>query len=92
MNEPSPPTLTTTVFSQCRLGRFEAGPRRRASEGRFLHRFNSFSYRADNSCHTAGIAVAHTTGLKITGYWKRKGVPHELPDIIVDNYRDEDAH
>ena len=38
-----PPTLTTTVFSQCRSGRFEAGPYRQTSEGRALHHFCSFS-------------------------------------------------
>lgn len=25
-------------------------------------------------------------------YWKRKDVPHELPDIIVDNYRNQGSN
>jgi hypothetical protein len=33
MDTPSPSTLTTTVFSQCRSGRFEAGPCRQTPEG-----------------------------------------------------------
>jgi hypothetical protein len=60
MDAPSPPTLTTTVFSQGRSGWFEAGPCRQAPAGRFRHRFSSFSCCPVSSLLTEAALLRHT--------------------------------
>ena len=49
VDTPFPPTLTTTVFSQCRSGRFEAGPCRQTPEGHH----SSISFVASRTSRTA---------------------------------------
>jgi hypothetical protein len=60
MDPPFLPTLTTTVFSQCRSGRFEASPCRRTSEGHNSSITSVASRTSQMSTpHLIRIAAAH---------------------------------
>jgi hypothetical protein len=77
------PTLTTTVFSQCRSGRFEASPCRQTPEGHD----SSITSVASHTSRMAPsipirIAAAHANNRGFTPATTSRASPETLSDIL----------
>ena len=57
---PLPPTLTTTVFSQCRSGWFEASPCRQTSEGHYSSITSVASHAPQTAPAVRSALLRHT--------------------------------
>ncbi len=73
---PLTPTLTTTVFSQCRSGWFEAGPCRQASEG---HKSSITSVASHASLTAPAVRSALLRHTSINALFPKMG---EYPQVI----------